>query len=210
MFLCDLGRQMSIADFLLTPAQQRILGPLLLNPGRKFKLIELLRLSGPGRGAGQLQVAKLIRAGVLTEEHLGNQRHIRINERFPLYPELRSICLKSFGLKEKLMEVLRPVASQLHEAFVFGSVARGDDRADSDIDLMVVGCIDLISLMDVVVPAEQDVGRPIHVNLYDPEEWELLKQTDTVIARIAEGQMLRILPVGSALESGKPMFPADL
>lgn len=193
---------MSIADFLLTPGQQRILGPLLLNPGRKFKLTELLRLSGPGRGAGQLQVAKLLRAGVLTEEHLGNQRHIRINEGFPLYPELRSICLKSFGLKEKLIEVLRPVASQLHEAFVFGSVARGDDRSDSDIDLMVVGRIDLISLINVIVPAEQEVGRPIHVNLYDPEEWESLKQTDSVIARITEGQILWIFPVRSALETG--------
>lgn len=125
-----------------------------------------------------------------------NQRQIRINEAFPLYPELRSICLKSFGLKEKLMEVLSPVTAQLHEAFVFGSVARGDDRYDSDIDLMVIGRIDLISLMNVIAPAEQQVGRPIHVNLYDPEEWESLKQTDSVFARITEGRMLRILPVG--------------
>lgn len=186
--------KMSITDFLFTRAQQRILGPLLLNPSRKFKLTELLRLSGPGRGAGQLQVAKLIRAGVLTEEHLGNQRHIRINEEFPLYPELRSICLKSFGLKEKLTEVVRPIASQISEAFVFGSVAQGADRPDSDIDLMVIGSVDLISLMNVIVPAEQELGRPIHVNLHDPEEWELLKQSDSVIASISEGQILRILP----------------
>ncbi len=113
---------MSIADFLISPRQQRLLAHLLAQPGKSFAVTELLRLSGAGRGAGQLQLKKLLDAGVVLDERLGNQRRIRANTSFPLYPELRSICLKSFGFGEKLRAALEPLANGINQAFVFGSV----------------------------------------------------------------------------------------
>lgn len=109
---------------------------MLAQPGKSFAVTELLRLSGAGRGAGQLQLKKLLDAGVVLVERLGNQRRIRANPNFPLYPELRSICLKSFGFGEKLRSALEPLANGISQAFVFGSVAKGTDRYDSDIDLI--------------------------------------------------------------------------
>lgn len=185
---------MSIADFFLSPLQQRVLAPLLLNPGRKFKFTELLRLSGPGRGAGQLQIQKMISAGLLSEEINGTQRNIKINEQFPLYHELRSICMKTFGLKNRLRDLLEPVSISIEEAFIFGSVARGEDRPQSDIDLMVIGNIDLIILMDIIAPAEQELGRMIDLNLYTPDEWKTAKEHDSVILQILQTPILRIIP----------------
>ena len=189
---------MSIADFFLSPLQQRILAPLLLSPDRTFKFTELLRLSGPGRGAGQLQIQKMIKAGLISEEVSGTQRNIKINERFPLYRELRSICMKTFGLKNRLRDLLQPVATSIEEAFIFGSVARGEDRPRSDIDLMIIGNIDLISLMDIIAPAEQELGRMIDVNLYTPTEWKTVKEHDSVIIQILQTPTLRIIPDDAA------------
>ncbi len=188
---------MSIADFLFSSGQQRMLAPLLLRPDQSFKLTELLGFFHSGRGAGQLQVKKLLAAGVLIENRMGNQRRIRVNERFPLYPELRSICLKSFGLAEQIKEALVMLARDIQEAFVFGSVARGEDRPASDIDVMIIGVLDLMAVLGAIAPVEKKLGRTINVNLYSPTEWRDLKEHDSVVSQIIMGAKLRLLPNAS-------------
>lgn len=185
---------MSIADIFLTPRQQKILAPLLLHPESSLRLSELLVLSGSGRGASQKHIQKFVDVGLLVEERRGNQRCLKINENFPLYSELRSISMKSFGLKEELKTVLEPIQNQITECFIFGSVASGKDSGDSDIDLMVIGTVDLIKLMDLIAPLENRIARKIDVNLHAPEEWKSLQETDQVIKQIKELPMIRILP----------------
>lgn len=184
---------MSLADILLTPRQQKMLAPMLLNPGQSYRLSELLALSGAGRGASQKHIDNFVRAGLLQEERRGNQRCLQINQDFPLYKDLRSICLKTFGLSEVLKVALEPLSSQITEAFIFGSVASNTDRADSDIDLMVIGSVLLIPLMDAVAPIEKILGRSIHVNLHDDAAWQDLLANDPVIQRIINLPTIRIL-----------------
>ena len=183
---------MSIADFLLTPRQQRIVAPLLLNPSLSLRVSELLALSGSGRGATQKHIQTFVDVGLFSEYRQGNQRYLKINTSFALFDELRSICLKSFGLAEVLRAALDPLGDVISEAFVFGSVASNTDRGDSDIDLMVVGSVPLIDLMEVIALAEQQLGRPIHVNLHDDESWNELKQSDAIIDQITKGTVIPI------------------
>ncbi|MBI2316264.1 MAG: nucleotidyltransferase domain-containing protein [Betaproteobacteria bacterium] len=151
------------------------------------------RSTSSSTGAGQLQLKKLLDAGVVIDERLGNQRRIRANTRFPLYPELRSICLKSFGFGEKLRAALKPLATGITAAFLFGSVAKGTDRYDSDIDLMVVGTVGLIELNEILASLEQELGRKIHLSLYSPDDWQAAKQ-DAVVARILSEPIVKVLP----------------
>lgn len=184
---------MGLADFLLTSRQQKMLAPMLLNPEHSYRVSELLALSGSGRGASQTHIDNFVRAGLLQEERHGNQRCLRINQSFPLYEDLRSICLKSFGLSEGLRKTLDPLADQITEAFVFGSVASNTDRADSDIDLMVIGPVPLITLMDAIAPFEKRLGRSIHVNLYDDASWKNLLKTDALVKQIIASPTIKIL-----------------
>jgi predicted nucleotidyltransferase len=185
---------MGIADFLLSHREQRLLGLLLLHPQRSFSLTELLAHAGAGRGAGQLAIKHLLDAGVLVDEPVGRNRQIRINPKFPLFPELRSICLKSFGLVEALREALHPLAGAIVEAFVFGSVAAGTDTAGSDIDLMVIGKAEMLQVLDALAKAEKDLGRPVHLTLYSPAEWRKLKKSDAVVRKILDSPQLKVLP----------------
>ena len=116
---------MSIADFMFTPREQRVLSLVLSAPERTFNLAELMSRSGAGSGAGQHTVRRLWEAGVLRESRMGNQRLFQANTDFPLYPELRSICAKSFGLAGMLREALAPLVDEIDEAFVFGSEGHG-------------------------------------------------------------------------------------
>ncbi len=130
---------MSAADFLFTPSMQRVLGVAFADPEHSFTLNELLAHAGGGNGGGQRQIERLLAAGVLQEgPRRARQRCIKVNTTFFLYPELRAIVSKSFGLAEPLRAVLAPFHTQIDEAFVFGSVAKGTDTHASDIDLIVV------------------------------------------------------------------------
>lgn len=189
---------MSVASFLFTPSVQRVLGVTLLQPDRSFTLEELLRVASSGRGSTQRQIDRLVEAGVLQDEpRRGNQRSIRANTSFIFFPELTSIARKSFALAEPIKEALAPFSSQITEAFLFGSVVKETDTLTSDIDLIVVSTTSLLELTEILYKAEQSLCRPIHFSLYEPTEWLELLESDPVIARIANGPKLRILPDAS-------------
>lgn len=186
---------MGAADFLFTPSVQRVLTATLSHPERTYTLEELLSFAATGRGNTQQQIERLLAAGVLKEEpRRGRQRSIKANTEYFLYPELSSIVRKSFGLAEPLKQALRPFAHSIQEAFVFGSVARGTDTQRSDIDLAVVGTSSLLELSEAVHHLEQELGRAIHLSLYDPDEWRELVARDPVMGQIAQGPKLQLLP----------------
>jgi predicted nucleotidyltransferase len=189
---------MSIADFMFTPREQRVLSLVLSAPERTFNLADLMTRSGAGSGAGQHTVRRLWEAGVLRESRMGNQRLFQANTEFPLYPELRSICAKSFGLAGMLRDALAPLIDEIDEAFVFGSVARGTDTAGSDIDLMVVGRVSLAPLLDQLAPLDAALGRSVHANLHHPAEWTVLIKDDSVVQAVLESPTIRIIPEGGA------------
>ena len=186
---------MSAADFLFTPSMQRVLRVAFADPDQSFTLNELLAHAGGGNGGGQRQIERLLAAGVLQEgPRRARQRCIKVNTDFFLYPELRAIVMKSFGLAEPLRAALAPFEIQIDEAFVFGSVAKGSDTHASDIDLIVVGDAPLMDVTAAMLEAEKLLGRPVHLNLYGAEEWGQLQKTDPVLAQISEASKIRILP----------------
>jgi predicted nucleotidyltransferase len=186
---------MSATDFLFTQSMQRVLGVAFADPEHSFTLNELLAHAGGGNGGGQRQIERLLAAGVLQEGiRRARQRSIKVNTAFFLYPELRAIVLKSFGLAEPLRAALAPFETQIDEAFVFGSMAKGTDTHTSDIDLIVVGDAPLMEMSIALLEAEKSFGRPVHLNLYGAAEWAKLQQTDPVLAQISDAPQLRILP----------------
>lgn len=185
---------MGIADFLLTPAMQSVLGATLLHPDRTFTLRELLRIARGGRGSTQKQIDRFVAAGVLIEEaRRGNQRSIKANTGFILYPELLSIACKSFALAQPLKEALAPFAEKIESAFVFGSVAKGADNAKSDIDVIVIGNAPFIELTAALHRAEVKLKRPVNFSLYEMAEWRNLVSTDAVVAQIDKGPRLVVI-----------------
>lgn len=185
---------MSVADFMFTPAVQRVIGATLLAPHKSFTLRELLRLADSGRGSAQKQIDRLVQFGVLVEdERRGKQRCIRANTEFVLYPELLAIARKSFAVREPLRESLKPFADQISKAFVFGSVAKGSDTTQSDVDLIVVGTPSLLELSEAMHQTEATLGRPINFSLYSENEWKELIESDPVISQIAQGPSIKIL-----------------
>ena len=132
------GHPTSLAAALFSSTQQRVLAWLFGQPGRSFYATELIGLAGAGSGAVQRELARLAQSGLVTARAVGNQKHYQANPASPIYAELCGIVQKTVGLAEPLRDALRPLAARIRAAFVFGSIAKREDTAASDIDLMLI------------------------------------------------------------------------
>ena len=169
----------SIAEALFPKTRQRVLAVLFSTPDRSFYTNEVIGLAQSGAGAVQRELADLADAGLLTVRKQGNQKHYQANAASPVFAELRGLVLKTMGLADVLRNALAPLAPQVERAFVFGSIAKQQDTAASDVDLLVVsdtlGYGDVFGALEV---ASQTLGRTINPALYTAADFRARLQGD--------------------------------
>ncbi|OFX16554.1 MAG: hypothetical protein A2Z18_06185 [Armatimonadetes bacterium RBG_16_58_9] len=154
----------------MSKARISILKLLLLDSGRQSYLRELAHKTGLTVRSVQVEVKRLTTAGILERETSGRQTYYRVNERCPIVPELRSIFAKTAGVADAIRKALLPESDSISTAFIYGSFARGDIRAESDIDLFVVGTIELRRLTAVL--KNVDVARVINPTVMSVAEFK--------------------------------------
>lgn len=185
----------ALADALFTPVQQRVLGWLFGQPGRRYQSGELIRLANSGTGAVHRLLTRLAQTGLVTVVQVGNQKHYQANPASPVFAELAGLIRKSVGLAFPLREALAPLAEKIAAAFVYGSVARGEEHAASDIDLMVITeALDYPALYEALQAAEAALGRRVNPTLMSPAEWRRKRgEADGFAARVASQPLLMLI-----------------
>lgn len=164
----------SLSDTLFSKAQQRMLALLYGQPEKSFHTNEIIRVTCLGTGATHRELKKLAAVELVTVTRVGNQNHYQANRAAPIFSELRSIVLKTFGLFDVLQQALQPIASQIHIAFIYGSMAKQEDKASSDIDLMLLSDdLTYADLFRSLKEAEATLNRQINPTFYSPAEWKL-------------------------------------
>jgi predicted nucleotidyltransferase len=176
-----------IAGALFSRVQQRLLGLLFGQPDTSFYTSQIVKILRSGTGAVERELARLETCGLIISHRIGNQKHYQANRAAPIFQELYGIVQKTIGLADSLRRALEPLAPHIRSAFIYGSIAKGNDTAQSDIDLMVIG--DDLTYSDVFSGLEQarDVlARPVNPTILDPAEWaRKRKQADSFIEKIA-------------------------
>jgi len=179
---------------LFPTVRERVLSVLMLNPGERWHLRSLVRRVGMAQGSVQREVERLAGAEVLLREQDGNRVYYRINEACPFYPELRGLILKTCGLVDVLKRALEPLAKTIEVAFVYGSVAKGDERAASDIDVMVVGAAEFGEVVQALSPTQEELSREVNPSVYDAEEVRRrLAEDDPFIREVWESPKLYLI-----------------
>ncbi|QFS38535.1 nucleotidyltransferase domain-containing protein [Burkholderia cepacia] len=161
----------SIASTLFGDYRRRALGLLLLRPDQALHVREIARLTGTTPGTLHKELSKLAEAGILSRDRQGNQVLYRANRSCPIYEELASIMRKTSGMADVLSEALLPCAEEIRVAFVFGSVARGQETADSDVDVMVIGSVGFATVVRRFYDAQATLGRDINPKVLSEDEF---------------------------------------
>lgn len=169
----------SIAEALFTKTQQRVLGLLYGKPDNSFYTNEIVRMAAMGRGTVTRELEKLTSVGILISSKEGNQQHYQANPDNPIFGELVSIATKTFGVADVVRQALKPVNDKILCAFIYGSIAKGEATAKSDIDLLVISDnLAYADLMECLVDAEKTLSRPINPSVYELEQFKQKWQQD--------------------------------
>lgn len=135
----------------------------------------------------QRELASLTEAGILKREPDGNRVYYRAALDFPLLPELQSLLVKSVGLADKIKSALASSLSEADFAFIYGSVARGERRPESDVDVMVIGPVRMSELTMPLRGLERELQTPINISLYTRTEWaEKLDQGHHFLSKVMQ------------------------
>ena len=154
---------MSITTALFSPSQSRLFRWLFVQPERRFHLSELRRLTGLGSASLQRELRKLTEAGLVTSEWVGNLRCFQANRQSPVFNELSPLTRKTLGIEPQLREALSGLQPRLCAAWIYGSVARQTDTAQSDIDVMLIGeDLALGEILQCLLPLEAEFGRKLN------------------------------------------------
>lgn len=177
---------MSISSALFSDSQACVLQWLFGQPERSYHLSELRRLTSLGSASLQRELNRLVDAGLVNSERVGNLRRFQANPQSPVYQELLSLVRKTLGVTPLLRDALQPLAGRLSKAFIYGSVARQTDTAGSDVDLLLVGeSLSLNEILTLLMPLETQLGRKINPNCYTPAEYaKRIVEPDSFVNRV--------------------------
>ena len=186
---------MSIASTLFSDSQTRLYRWVFGQPERGFHLNELRRLTGLGSASLQRELNRLAEAGLVNSERVGNLRRFQANPESPVYSELVDITRKTLGMEPLLREALQALVPGLRAAWIYGSVAKQSDTAQSDIDVMLVGDGLLLGrVLELLVPLESQFGRKINPTLYTPAEFAIRRaEPDSFVNRVLAQPVIRLI-----------------
>ena len=194
---------MSLAAALFSDSQTRVFRWLFGHPQREFHLSELRRLTGLGSASLQRELNRLVSAGLLLSERVGNLRRFHANAHSPVYGELVALTRKTLGAEPLLREALLPLAADLQGAWIYGSVAKQTDTSGSDVDVMLVGKgLRLARVLELLAPVEVQLGRKINPTCFTAAEFERRRaEADSFVNRVMAQPVIAL--VDEAIEPAR-------
>ncbi len=161
----------SLGDLLFGQTRGRVLALLYGKPDQTFFVRQIAREIGTSVGSVQRELETLSEVGLLNRTTIGRQVFYQANSHHPAFADIRSLIAKTSGIFHQLRSALVPLTSQITFALVYGSIARGDEDAGSDVDLMIVGNVTLDDVLAQLTSVENAIGRPINPTVYSLKEF---------------------------------------
>jgi len=185
---------MSLKDAVFTDSQAKVYLWIYGQPERAYHMSELRRLTGLGSASLQREINRLVVAGLANSTLQGNQRQISANRQSPLFKELSDLTRKVMGAAALLKEALLPIEQKIEVAFLYGSVAKQSDTAESDIDIMIIGSdLTLSALLDQLLPVEEMLCRKVNPTCYTVNEFKKrLSDTDSFVNKVLSQPIIQL------------------
>lgn len=181
----------------------RLLTIFLLNTDSHLHASALVQKVGAHYNAVWKELAHLEKIGLLKSEIAANTKSYFLNTRFPILPELRAIILKTVGIGDTIRQALASL--NVNAAFVYGSFASGDMDRQSDVDIMIIGEVELEQLAPIVVRLEKNLGRLVNYIVYSSEEWqEKVDAKEPFIANVLASPKIMLIGEEDALRATRP------
>jgi predicted nucleotidyltransferase len=189
-----------LAELLSSRARAEIFRLLLSGTGEELHVREIERRSGLNDSTLRQELRKLVRLDLVQSRRDSNRVYYRAKTESPLYPEIRNLVLKTSGLSDVLKSALTD--KRIRVAFVFGSIASGEEKAGSDVDLMVIGQLGLRDLSRLLSGIEEKIGREVNPHVLREEEFrKRIRAKEHFVSSVMETPKIFIIGSERELEA---------
>jgi len=151
--------------------RRKLLAYFFTNPGARHYLREVagfLRID-PSNLLKELRRRE--RDGLFLSERRGREVYFRLNRKYPLYTEVKGTVLKTVGAPSLIRAAVEGIPG-VEAAYLYGSFARSQEDALSDIDLLIVGNPQAEAVEVPIRRLENQLRREINYTLLSPEEFK--------------------------------------
>ncbi len=177
----------------------KLLKAFFLSPGVERNAWGLAHSLQENYSAVWKELNRLEGSGILQSQQRGNAKAYQVNLACPIAPELRSIVLKTEGIGEILRKRLRELG-RIKESFIYGSYASGTADERSDIDLMVIGEVDLEEFSSLIAEEEKALNRPINYVIFSEKEWnEKIANEEPFVVNVNQSPKIMLVGGENAL-----------
>jgi DNA-binding transcriptional ArsR family regulator len=189
-----------LAELLSSRGRAEIFRLLFGGKREELHVREIERRSGLNDSTLRQELRKLIHLDLVESRRDSNRVYYRAKIENPLYPEIRNLVLKTVGLSDVLKSAL--MDKRIRIAFVFGSVAHGEEKAGSDVDLMVIGQLGLRDLSRLLSGIEEKIGREVNPHILREEEFrKRIRIKDHFVSGVMETPKIFIIGSQRELEA---------
>lgn len=164
-------RKVRPIDSLLSPIKQEILSATYGQPERWWYMSELAARAGTSPSSLQRELSTFAYNGLLLRKRDGGRIYFKAATNSPLFPSLRELLEKSLGPAEAIREAIAPLQERIEIAFIYGSVAKNEEHAASDVDILFIGDLGLADLVKVLKPLERKFGKEFNAKCYSAKEF---------------------------------------
>jgi predicted nucleotidyltransferase len=165
-------RNLSLADALFPKIRQNILAATYLQPEKWWFMSELAAFLNVTPSSLQRELESLTASGILRSRRDGNRLYFQAETESPIFIPLKDLITQLLGVETQIKQSFAVFADRISVAFIYGSVARGENSTQSDVDLIVIGSIGLAEISPVLRELERQFNREINANCYSVEEFQ--------------------------------------
>lgn len=183
-----------LADLLFGRTRGAVLALLYGHADQTFYTRQIAREVDASVGAVQRELENLTKVGLVLRTSLGSQVFYQANQAAPVFPEMRALVNKTVGVFSMLRSALHPLSKRIAVAFIYGSVARQEETAKSDIDLVVVGKAQVDEVLSHLSSVEKTIGRAINPTVYSVSEFKsTIANGNHFLKAVLKGQRVFLL-----------------
>ena len=161
----------SILSLFSSDVLVKMLTLFLLNPEQEYYQAEIHQRLGGNLRNTQKMLLRLEEMELISHYKRGKMSYYRANREHPLFEDLKRLFMKSVAIGDLIRENIQPMANKIQLAFVFGSYAKGEEAAHSDIDLFLIGDLSLKEISEVMGPITETLGREVNPVIYTETEF---------------------------------------
>jgi predicted nucleotidyltransferase len=195
-------RRSPILDALFPLVRQELLAATLLSPDKWWYMSELASHLKTPLSSLQRELNSLSASGVLERKQDGRRTYYKARRDSPIFGDLRDLFLRTAGILPALESELIGFKDKIRWAALYGSIARGEEGPESDIDLLVVGNIATGDLLPLLRRVERRFGREVNVKRYSEKEFrDKMRGGDHLVKSVLKGKVVSLIGSPDELEA---------